>query len=137
MELLVMADAMRRASAARITAVIPVFAYARQDKKDKSRAPITGKLVANLIQVAGVLSLSYFFSLAFRCFGTVDLTLLVHRYKNQRFYLPVSMLIRHINFCRLHSFIYPLNKDSIFVLATWPNFNFVPTIQTLISYRPS
>eukprot|EP01127_Copromyxa_protea_P008548 TRINITY_DN1962_c0_g1_i1.p1 TRINITY_DN1962_c0_g1~~TRINITY_DN1962_c0_g1_i1.p1 ORF type:complete len:318 (+),score=55.55 TRINITY_DN1962_c0_g1_i1:204-1157(+) len=54
MELLVMADAMRRASAARITAVIPVFGYARQDKKDKSRAPITGKLVANLIQVAGL-----------------------------------------------------------------------------------
>lgn len=53
MELLVMADAMRRASAARITAVIPVFGYARQDKKDKSRAPITGKLVANLIQTAG------------------------------------------------------------------------------------
>jgi len=54
MELLVMADAMRRASAARITAVIPVFGYARQDKKDKSRAPITGKLVANLIQTAGI-----------------------------------------------------------------------------------
>lgn len=54
MELLVMADAIRRASAARITAVVPVFGYARQDKKDKSRAPITGKLVANLIQVASV-----------------------------------------------------------------------------------
>lgn len=54
MELLVMADAFRRASAKRITAVVPCFAYARQDKKDKSRAPITGKLVANLIQVAGV-----------------------------------------------------------------------------------
>eukprot|EP01126_Amoeba_proteus_P003003 TRINITY_DN1097_c0_g1_i6.p1 TRINITY_DN1097_c0_g1~~TRINITY_DN1097_c0_g1_i6.p1 ORF type:complete len:291 (+),score=43.16 TRINITY_DN1097_c0_g1_i6:156-1028(+) len=54
MELLVMADAMRRASASRITAVIPHFGYARQDKKDKSRAPITGKLVANLIQVAGI-----------------------------------------------------------------------------------
>jgi len=54
MELLIMADAMRRASAKRITAVIPCFGYARQDKKDKSRAPITGKLVANLIEVAGI-----------------------------------------------------------------------------------
>lgn len=49
-----MADAMRRASARRVTAVIPCFGYARQDKKDKSRAPITGKLIANLIQVSGV-----------------------------------------------------------------------------------
>eukprot|EP01116_Phalansterium_solitarium_P015423 TRINITY_DN3408_c0_g1_i3.p1 TRINITY_DN3408_c0_g1~~TRINITY_DN3408_c0_g1_i3.p1 ORF type:complete len:321 (-),score=39.48 TRINITY_DN3408_c0_g1_i3:276-1238(-) len=53
MELLIMIDAMRRASAWRITAVIPCFGYARQDKKDKSRAPITGKLVANLIVTAG------------------------------------------------------------------------------------
>jgi len=49
-----MTDAMKRASARRITAVIPCFGYARQDKKDKSRAPITGKLVANLIETAGV-----------------------------------------------------------------------------------
>lgn len=54
MELLVMADAIKRASAKRITAVIPCFGYARQDKKDKSRAPITGKLVANLIEVSGI-----------------------------------------------------------------------------------
>jgi len=54
MELLVLTDAMCRASATRITAVIPCFGYARQDKKDKARAPITGKLVANLIQTAGV-----------------------------------------------------------------------------------
>jgi len=53
-ELLIMADAMRRASARRVTAVIPCFGYARQDKKDKSRAPITGKLIANLVQVSGV-----------------------------------------------------------------------------------
>lgn len=50
-----MADAMRRASARRVTAVVPLFGYARQDKKDKSRAPITGKLVANLIEVSGSL----------------------------------------------------------------------------------
>jgi ribose-phosphate pyrophosphokinase len=53
MELLIMIDAVKRASAKRITAVIPCFGYARQDKKDKSRAPITGKLVANLIETAG------------------------------------------------------------------------------------
>jgi len=54
MELLVMTDAMCRASAQRVTAVIPCFGYARQDKKDKARAPISGKLVANLIEVAGI-----------------------------------------------------------------------------------
>ena len=54
MELLVLVDAMRRASAARITAVIPFFGYARQDRKDRPRVPITAKLVANLITAAGV-----------------------------------------------------------------------------------
>jgi len=54
MELLIMIDAVKRASALRVTAVIPCFGYARQDKKDKSRAPISSKLVANLLQVAGV-----------------------------------------------------------------------------------
>jgi len=53
MEMLVMIDAMRRASAGRITAVIPYFGYARQDRKAKSRDPISAKLVANLITVAG------------------------------------------------------------------------------------
>ena len=53
MELLVMIDAMRRASAGRITAVIPYFGYARQDRKAKSRYPISAKLVANLITAAG------------------------------------------------------------------------------------
>ena len=54
MELLIMVDAVRRASAERITAVLPFFGYARQDRKDKPRAPITAKLVANLIEAAGV-----------------------------------------------------------------------------------
>jgi len=54
MELLILTDALRRASARRITAVIPSFGYARQDKKDKARAPISSKLVANLIETAGV-----------------------------------------------------------------------------------
>lgn len=53
MELLIMINACKTASARRITAVIPNFPYARQDKKDKSRAPISAKLVANMLQTAG------------------------------------------------------------------------------------
>ena len=53
MELLVMIDAMKRASAGRITAVIPYFGYARQDRKAKGRDPISAKLVANMIEAAG------------------------------------------------------------------------------------
>ena len=53
MELLVILDALKRASAGRITAVIPYFGYARQDRKDQPRVPITAKLVANLLTVAG------------------------------------------------------------------------------------
>jgi len=54
MELLVMADAARRASAERITAVIPYFGYARQDRKDKSRVPISAKLVLDIIETSGI-----------------------------------------------------------------------------------
>ncbi len=54
MELLIMIDAIRRASAGRITAVIPYYGYARQDRKDKPRVPITARLVADLISRAGV-----------------------------------------------------------------------------------
>ncbi|XP_044541206.1 ribose-phosphate pyrophosphokinase 1-like, partial [Gracilinanus agilis] len=53
MELLIMINACKIASASRVTAVIPCFPYARQDKKDKSRAPISAKLVANMLSVAG------------------------------------------------------------------------------------
>ncbi len=53
MELLIMLDAFRRASAQRITAVIPYFGYARQDRKARGREPITAKLVANLLSTAG------------------------------------------------------------------------------------
>ncbi|MBI4116031.1 MAG: ribose-phosphate pyrophosphokinase [Candidatus Omnitrophica bacterium] len=53
MELLILIDAARRASASRITAVLPFFGYARQDRKDKPRVPITAKLVANLVTVSG------------------------------------------------------------------------------------
>jgi len=54
MELLIMADALRRSSARRITAVIPYFGYARQDRRTKARTPISAKLVANLIAEAGI-----------------------------------------------------------------------------------
>src|SRR6187455_111958 len=53
MEMLVMIDAFRRSSASRITAVIPYYGYARQDRKDKPRVPISAKLMANLITAAG------------------------------------------------------------------------------------
>ncbi len=54
MELLVLTDALKRASAKNITAVITYYGYSRQDRKDKPRVPITAKLVANLIETAGV-----------------------------------------------------------------------------------
>lgn len=53
MELLIMIDALKRASAQRITAVVPYFGYARQDRKDQPRVPITAKLMANILTVAG------------------------------------------------------------------------------------
>jgi ribose-phosphate pyrophosphokinase len=54
MELLIMADALRRSSAARITAVIPYFGYARQDRRTKARTPISAKLVSNMIAAGGI-----------------------------------------------------------------------------------
>lgn len=54
MELLIIADALRRSSAARITAVIPYFGYARQDRRTKARTPISAKLIANLLTEAGI-----------------------------------------------------------------------------------
>jgi ribose-phosphate pyrophosphokinase len=53
MEMLIMVDAFRRSSAARITAVVPYYGYARQDRKDKPRVPISAKLVANLLSASG------------------------------------------------------------------------------------
>ena len=54
MELCILVDAAKRASAGRITAVIPLYGYARQDRKDQPRVPITAKLVANILSAAGV-----------------------------------------------------------------------------------
>lgn len=54
MELLVLADALKRASAKRVTAVIPYFGYARQDRKDKLRVPITARLIADMIEASGI-----------------------------------------------------------------------------------
>src|SRR6187431_886598 len=54
MELMIMTDAFRRSSAARITAVVPYYGYARQDRKDKPRVPISAKLVANVLSAAGI-----------------------------------------------------------------------------------
>jgi ribose-phosphate pyrophosphokinase len=88
MELLILVDAARRASAARITAVIPFFGYARQDRKDQPRVPITAKLVANLLVAAGVNRL---------------LTMDLHAQQLQGFFdIPVDhlyalpVLIRHV-----------------------------------------
>src|SRR5271154_2931269 len=53
MELMIWIDTLRRASAKRVTAVIPYFGYARQDRKDEGRTPITAKLIANLLERAG------------------------------------------------------------------------------------
>ena len=50
---MIMIDAFRRSSAARITAVLPYYGYARQDRKDKPRVPISAKLVANVLSAAG------------------------------------------------------------------------------------
>src|SRR6202022_3475224 len=53
LELLIMMDALKRASASRITAVVPYFSYARSDKKDQPRVPITARLIADMLQTAG------------------------------------------------------------------------------------
>ena len=89
MELMVMADALKRASARHITAVVPYYGYARQDRKTRGREPITAKLVANLMQTAGITRLV-----------TIDL----HAGQIQGFFdVPVdhlygaSMLAKYIN----------------------------------------
>lgn len=89
MELMVMADALKRASARHITAVVPYYGYARQDRKTRGREPITAKLVANLMQTSGITRLV-----------TIDL----HAGQIQGFFdVPVdhlygaSILVKYIN----------------------------------------
>ncbi|KAG5350797.1 hypothetical protein C0989_009251, partial [Termitomyces sp. Mn162] len=84
MELCIMIHACKIASAKRITAVIPLFPYSRQDKKDKSRAPITAKLVANMIQKAGcdhvIVSIVYLFEDQIQGFFDVPVDNVCHLY---------------------------------------------------------
>jgi len=96
MELLVMIDACRRASAERITAVIPYFGYARQDRKAKSRDPISAKLVANMITAAG---------------ADRVLTMDLHASQIQGFFdIPVDHLLGNPTFVEYYMNKFPENK---------------------------
>ena len=96
MELLVMIDACRRASAGRITAVIPYFGYARQDRKAKSRDPISAKLVANMITAAG---------------ADRVLTMDLHAAQIQGFFdIPVDHLLGNPTFCNYFTTKFPEDK---------------------------
>jgi len=86
MELLIIVDALKRASARSIVAVLPYFGYARQDRKDKGRVPITAKLVANLLEKAGVTSV---------------LTMDLHADQVQGFFdIPVDNLLARNHLCK-------------------------------------
>ncbi len=96
MELLVMIDACRRASAGRITAVIPYFGYARQDRKAKSRDPISAKLVANMITAAG---------------ANRVLTMDLHAAQIQGFFdIPVDHLLGNPTFVKYYLDKFPEDK---------------------------
>ena len=100
MELLIMIDAARRASANRITAVIPFYGYARQDRKDQPRVPITAKLVANLLVAAG---------------ANRVLTMDLHSQQIQGFFdIPVDHLYASPVFFNYFS---KLNKDNLVVCS--------------------
>ena len=96
MELLVMIDACRRASAGRITAVIPYFGYARQDRKAKSRDPISSKLVANMLTAAG---------------ANRVLTMDLHAAQIQGFFdIPVDHLLGNPTFVQYYMDKFPEDK---------------------------
>ncbi len=102
MELLIMMDALRRASAYRITAVVPYYGYAKQDKKSKGREPISAKLVANLIEKAGAARL---------------VTLDLHAAQIQGFFdLPVDNLLATPTLCA-HLKAQGLEGDRIVVVS--------------------
>ena len=106
MELLVMIDACRRASAGRITAVIPYFGYARQDRKAKSRDPISAKLVANMITAAG---------------ADRVLTMDLHAAQIQGFFdIPVDHLLGNPSFVKYYLNKFPedqFNHDEFVVVS--------------------
>ena len=106
MELLVMIDACRRASAGRITAVIPYFGYARQDRKAKSRDPISAKLVANMLTAAG---------------ANRVLTMDLHASQIQGFFdIPVDHLLGNPTFVKYYMSKFPeteYNHDEFVVVA--------------------
>ena len=103
MELLVMIDSVRRASAGRITAVIPYFGYARQDRKAKSRDPISAKLVANLITAAG---------------ADRVLTMDLHAAQIQGFFdIPVDNLFGAPLFAKHYIEVFGKNNDDIMVVS--------------------
>jgi ribose-phosphate pyrophosphokinase len=103
MELLIMIDAMRRASAGRITAVIPYFGYARQDRKAKSRDPISAKLVANLITAAG---------------ADRVLTMDLHAAQIQGFFdIPVDNLMGAHLFAKHYLKVFGKNNEDVMVVS--------------------
>ena len=106
MELLVMIDACRRASAGRITAVIPYFGYARQDRKAKSRDPISAKLVANMLTAAG---------------ANRVLTMDLHASQIQGFFdIPVDHLLGNPTFVKYYMSKFPeteYNHDEFVVVS--------------------
>ena len=106
MELLVMIDACRRASAGRITAVIPYFGYARQDRKAKSRDPISAKLVANMLTAAG---------------ANRVLTMDLHASPIQGFFdIPVDHLLGNVTFVNYYMNKFPedtYNHDEFVVVS--------------------
>jgi len=100
MELLIMVDAFKRASAERITAVIPYYGYARQDRKDKPRVPITARLVADLLETAGVNRV---------------LTMDLHAHQIQGFFsIPVDNLFAAPVLCE---YIQNLNLDDLVIVS--------------------
>ncbi len=113
MELLIMIDALRRASAYRITAVVPYYGYAKQDKKSKGREPISAKLVANLIEKAGAARL---------------VTLDLHAAQIQGFFdLPVDNLLAAPTLCA-HLRAQGLEGNQIVVVS--PDAGGVPRAET-------
>ena len=101
MELLIMVDACRRASAGRITAVMPYFGYARQDRKAKSRDPISAKLVANMITAAG---------------ADRVLTMDLHAAQIQGFFdIPVDNMHGNIIFAKYYAEKFPNHEEMVVV----------------------